>query len=202
MVPFSFSTSLSICGTASGFAQPPIFTMIQKLTVHPELKSLQFPQPRAEIKYLKDSILRHGCITPLLAWKGIVIDGHRRYAICKKHKIPFKTLEADFKSIEDARLWVYETLMHEEEQAMVECPQPTERSEKPVPDEYLRLISGLAANVVQEKSKMINLQNIRIDLDTQSRVKICPKTIKNYAKAMRRGAKFPAIRVFQISEFL
>ena len=168
---------------------------MQKLTIHPELKSFQVPPPRSYIKQLKESILRNGCITPILVWNGTVIDGHRRYAICKKHKIPFKTIEADFKSIEDAKLWIYENLMCDEERSRVERPQPTERSEKPVPDGYLR--PSFALN---EEFKMINLRNIRIDLDTQSRVEINQKTIKEYVEAMKRGAEFPEIRVYQIDD--
>jgi len=179
---------------------PTSISIMQKLTVHPELKTLQFPHKRADAKHLSDSIRRNGCYVPILVWKGIVIDGHRRYAICKKHKIPFKIAEADFKSIEDAKLWIYETLMSEEERQRVERPQPTERSEKPVPDEYVWIISGSTTNVSNEKHMMISLDKIRIDLDTQARVKICQKTIKDYIKAMKRGVDFPAIRVFQISD--
>ncbi|MCL2349024.1 MAG: helix-turn-helix domain-containing protein, partial [Planctomycetaceae bacterium] len=168
---------------------------MQKLTIHPELKSFQARRPRSYIKHIKESILKFGCFDAILEWNGTVIDGHLRYAVCKKHKILFKTTKADFKSIEDAKLWIYENLMCDEERSRVERPQPMERSEKPVPDGYLR--PSFALN---EEFKMINLRNIRIDLDTQSRVKISQKTIKEYVEAMKRGADFPEIRVFQIDD--
>jgi hypothetical protein len=104
-------------------------------------------------------------------------------------------LEADFKSIEDAMLWVYETLLTDEDRLQVKRPEPLERSEKPVPDEYFQSIPG-----PPEEFKMISLQKIQIDLDTQARVAISQKTIKEYIEAMRRGAVFPAILVFQIGD--
>ena len=84
---------------------------MQNLTIHPELMALQPPHSQSRAKQLKEGILRVGCLTPILVWKHTIIDGHRRYAICKKHKIPFKTIEANFKSIDDAKLWIYETLL-------------------------------------------------------------------------------------------
>ena len=167
-------------------------TTIPELILHPELESFQKPLSRAEVKKLKKSILDFGCHEAILIWKGIVIDGHQRYSICKKHKIPFKTIEADFKSIEDAKLWLYETQLSEEERLYTERPQPVERSENPVPDKYLNPYGP------PSELKEIELRCIRIDLDTQSRVKISQKTIKEYVEAMKRGDRFPAITVYQI----
>lgn len=173
---------------------------MQKLTIHPELKAIQPPHSRALTKYIKEGILSVGCHMPILVWKGIIVDGHCRYAVCRKHKIPFKTIEANFKSLEDAKLWIYETLLDDGQRERAERPQPTERSEKPVPDEYVQLVIKSAAGGPTEEAKMLDLCNIRIDLDTQARVKICQKTITEYIDAMRRGAEFPTILVYQIGD--
>jgi transcriptional regulator with XRE-family HTH domain len=42
-------------------------------------------------------------------WNDILIDGHNRYAICRKLGIPFNTVQnTSFSSIEDVQLWVIE----------------------------------------------------------------------------------------------
>jgi len=55
---------------------------------------------------LEDSIIQHGCRDALVLWQGILIDGYNRYTICTHHSIPFKTIEMEFDSREDALIWV------------------------------------------------------------------------------------------------
>ena len=52
---------------------------------------------------LKRSILERGCLQPIEVWDGIIIDGHNRYRICKKHSIPFRTREMHFESVNHAK---------------------------------------------------------------------------------------------------
>ena len=47
-----------------------------------------------------------GCESPLIVWNGVIVDGHNRYAICRKHEIPFAIQEKDFSSRDDAMLWM------------------------------------------------------------------------------------------------
>jgi hypothetical protein len=55
---------------------------------------------------LELAILEYGAIFPLVLWNGILIDGYNRYKICKEHDIPFKTIEMDFKTREEATIWI------------------------------------------------------------------------------------------------
>lgn len=43
-------------------------------------------------------------------WKetGILLDGHNRFAICKKHGIPFKTIAKSFADRTAAEVWMLE----------------------------------------------------------------------------------------------
>ena len=45
---------------------------------------------------------------PIYVWKGrgIIVDGHRRHAICARYGLPFDTVEIDFPSKDDAKLWM------------------------------------------------------------------------------------------------
>jgi hypothetical protein len=63
-----------------------------ELTIKPEFQSLLPPLTEGEFAGLETSILREGVRVPLVVWDGFLIDGHQRYAIAKKHNLPFKTL--------------------------------------------------------------------------------------------------------------
>ena len=64
-----------------------------------------------ELKQLEDSLKDLGCQQPLVLWKGhdILLDGHNRHALCKKHKLDFKTVEVDLLDREAARSFILHT---------------------------------------------------------------------------------------------
>ncbi len=36
-------------------------------------------------------------------WDGVIVDGHNRYAICRKHDLPYQTATKDFGTREEAK---------------------------------------------------------------------------------------------------
>lgn len=80
--------------------------MITTLIIDEEFKNLIPPLSDVERKGLEDSILKEGCRDAIITWRGVIVDGHNRYSICTKHNIPFKTLEKDFKSRDEAILYM------------------------------------------------------------------------------------------------
>ena len=76
------------------------------LTVDPEFRDLIPPLNEEELKLLEASIVADGCESPLIVWNGVIVDGHNRYAICRKHGIPFSIQEKNFSSRDDAMLWM------------------------------------------------------------------------------------------------
>ena len=76
------------------------------LTVDPEFRDLIPPLNEEELKLLEASIVADGCESPLIVWNGVIIDGHNRYMICRKHEIPFAIQEKDFSSRDEAMLWM------------------------------------------------------------------------------------------------
>ncbi|MBR1684849.1 MAG: hypothetical protein IJ708_06885 [Clostridia bacterium] len=78
------------------------------LRINPEFHNLIPPLTEEERKMLEDSIVRDGCDTPLIVWKGTIVDGHNRYEICHKHSIPFSIEERDFEDKDAAMLWMLE----------------------------------------------------------------------------------------------
>ena len=81
---------------------------LYKLGIDPELHDLIPPLSVEEYKMLEESIVRDGCDTPLVVWKGTIVDGHNRYDICHKHSIPFAVEEKDFEDNDAAMLWMLE----------------------------------------------------------------------------------------------
>ncbi len=53
---------------------------------------------------LKDKVV----LQPILAWDGVIIDGHNRYEIATKHNIPYRVEEIVFDSEKDAIIWIKE----------------------------------------------------------------------------------------------
>ena len=79
------------------------------ITINEELRSLIDPLADIEYAALERSLRLEGCRDALVLWNDILIDGHNRYAICRKLDIPFKTIQnTAFTSIEDVQLWVIE----------------------------------------------------------------------------------------------
>ncbi len=76
------------------------------LMIDPEFESLITPLKPDEYAELEKSILEEGCRDPIITWKGVIVDGHNRYTICRKHNLEFKTVERDFESRDDAKVWM------------------------------------------------------------------------------------------------
>jgi hypothetical protein len=81
------------------------FTIMKELTIIDELKNMLPPLTDTEFTGLEESILTDGCLSPLIVWNNILVDGHHRYEICRKHRRPFSVKNVTFDSLDDAKLW-------------------------------------------------------------------------------------------------
>ena len=78
-----------------------------ELVVNEELKAYIDPLTPDEYEALERSILAEGCRDALVLWGNVLVDGHNRYGICRKHGLGFQTVQNPrFKSIEDVHLWM------------------------------------------------------------------------------------------------
>ena len=66
------------------------------MIIDPEFKALIPPLAPEELAQLEANILADGCRDPLVTWRGILIDGHNRFAICSKHRLEFQSVEKEF----------------------------------------------------------------------------------------------------------
>ena len=78
------------------------------IQIHPEFKALIGPLTREERQQLEANIIAEGCRDPLVTWNGILLDGHNRFEICERLRIPYKTVPVDLPSAEAAKLWIEE----------------------------------------------------------------------------------------------
>lgn len=79
------------------------------IVVLEELKAYIDPLTSDEYEALERSLLAEGCRDALVLWGDVLVDGHNRYGICRKHGIAFNTLQnTRFQSMEDVHLWMIE----------------------------------------------------------------------------------------------
>lgn len=77
-----------------------------RLRMDKEFRALIPPLTDTERAELECSLLREGCRDSLVRWKDVLLDGHHRLAICTEHEIPYKTLALEFKTRDDAMIWI------------------------------------------------------------------------------------------------
>ncbi|WP_183379073.1 MULTISPECIES: hypothetical protein [unclassified Herbaspirillum] len=77
------------------------------ITINEELLQYIDPLTANEYAALERSLLADGCRDALVLWGEVLIDGHNRYEICRKHGIEFKTVQhPSLNSLEDVMLWM------------------------------------------------------------------------------------------------
>ena len=77
------------------------------IVINEELKAYIDPLTPEEYEALERSLLAEGCRDALVLWGDLLVDGHNRYEICRKHGLPFQTVQSKlFKDVEDVHLWM------------------------------------------------------------------------------------------------
>ena len=81
-----------------------------RFTIDEEFKGLLPPLNSEDFEQLEKSIVEDGCRDALIVWKEekILIDGHHRHAICKKHNRKYKIEEKSFANRDAAITWMLE----------------------------------------------------------------------------------------------
>ncbi len=77
------------------------------IKIDPEFQSLVPPQSDAERADLKAQLLAAGRATdPLTVWRGLLVDGHNRYALCTDLGLPFETVDLDAPDRAAVKAWM------------------------------------------------------------------------------------------------
>lgn len=77
-----------------------------ELKIDEELKALIPPLRESEYTQLEQNILSEGIREPIITWNGIIIDGHNRYSVAKKHGLNFEVKEMQFDSKDAVIGWM------------------------------------------------------------------------------------------------
>ena len=133
------------------------------LQIEPKLKNLLPPLTEKELAGLEKDILARGVLSPLVVWKGILVDGHHRYQICMKHGLSFPSREIEFDNLEAAKFWAWS---HQENRRNLSPYQRTEimLQFKPV------LVAKAKAKESARKSTSANSPESSKEIDTRSEV--------------------------------
>lgn len=76
------------------------------MKIDEEFASLIPPLMEDEYRRLEESILSEGCRDAIVLWGDIIVDGHNRYKICTAHNIEPPTVQKEFASRDDVKLWM------------------------------------------------------------------------------------------------
>ena len=71
------------------------------MKIDPQFKALIPPLAPEELAGLEASLKAEGCRDALVTWRGLLLDGHNRLEICKRHKLKFKTTEIELPETTD-----------------------------------------------------------------------------------------------------
>ena len=98
----------SVRAAETSAAGKSIFAYPNALKIDPEFQGKIPPLTFEELNQLEANILRDGrIINPIIVWQGLIVDGHNRYTIAKKHpEIPFTVHEKEFASRYEAIIWI------------------------------------------------------------------------------------------------
>lgn len=79
---------------------------MKEIIIDKEFQKLIPPLQDEEKIQLEENLIAEGCRDALVTWQGILLDGHNRYEICKRLKIPFRTLAIELPDREAAADWI------------------------------------------------------------------------------------------------
>ena len=78
------------------------------IVIDPDIAGLLVPHAPHELALLETSLLADGCRDPLVVWAGrrVLLDGHARLDICRRHALPFAATEVDLPDRDAAVAWM------------------------------------------------------------------------------------------------
>lgn len=164
---------------------------IYNLQIDESFRQLIPPLTLTERNHLEGNILKDGCREPLCVWNNIIIDGHNRYEICTRLKIPFYIQQVEFNARDEVIVWI--------------CANQLGR--RNISDEIRRYLIGKRYEMEKKLGKMNpsgnnQYQNTNVDILSEDDLKIkkslsktaeklgdeyhlSPKTVRKYAAYAR-----------------
>lgn len=79
--------------------------MKQTLLTDQEFYNLTLPLTQEEQERLERSLMREGCLEPIITWHGFILDGYKRFKFCSYEEIEFTVHEMELATREEAISW-------------------------------------------------------------------------------------------------
>lgn len=80
---------------------------MKELKIDPKLAALFKPLEKEQLDELEEKLKAKYDGTPLYVWKGnIIVDGHNRYSICRKHNIDYTIGTLAYETKEEVMRWM------------------------------------------------------------------------------------------------
>lgn len=79
---------------------------VANLTIDPEFSALIPSLSEDERAQLEANILKDGCRDALVAWNGLLLDGHNRFEICERNGRGYRVVEQACADRDDAKIWI------------------------------------------------------------------------------------------------
>lgn len=170
-------------------------SIIDKIVIRDEFKELIPPLSDDELQQLEQNILSEGVRDPIIVWAQegsfILIDGHNRYSICKKHGLDFPYKKIPFADSDEAKTWMLTN-------------QLGRRNLSPSQQSYLRGLRYIQEKSQGKRSDLTSGQNVQKS-DPESTAErlakeysVSDKTIirdGDFAKGIERiGEKAPHVK--------
>ena len=80
--------------------------MNNSIQIDPEFKKLVPPLTAEEYTQLEKNILQDGCREPISIWENLILDGHNRFEICRKHGLNYQTRTIVLHGRDEAIAWI------------------------------------------------------------------------------------------------
>jgi len=83
---------------------------LRAVKIDPQFRALIPPLSSDEMAQLEENVLRDGIRDALVVWLGedVLLDGHHRYDLARKHDLAARVMYMEFKSRAEAMRWVIE----------------------------------------------------------------------------------------------
>jgi hypothetical protein len=116
-----------------------------KPRIDPEFQQLIPPLADAERQQLEANIVRDGCRDALITWRGVLLDGHHRLAICEQHGIVYTTREQPCDDRDAAKVWIIQHQFGRRNLPLyVRCELATQLRPLLAAQAHARMVSGRA----------------------------------------------------------
>lgn len=134
---------------------------------------------------------------PLVVWRGIILDGMTRYEICREYGLPFRVVEKDFPSREEAAAWIDQNQLARRnlsthERAMV-LARIAKREKEKGAQNAAKAVAAKTGVARSTASRAISYARSVASLDPEVRAKVEGGRIRAGQNAVRQLACMPRV---------